>query len=153
MPAVGGRRVRPQDALRAAVGADARRAPRGASPPNQPAAADARAAGAPRGADAASEVAIAYFGEGCASEGDIPSGFNIAAVHNCPTIFFCRNNGYAISTSVRDQYASDGIAPRGPAFGLPTIRVDGNDVLATIVATQRARAIARPRGGPRWSRR
>jgi 2-oxoisovalerate dehydrogenase E1 component alpha subunit len=37
--------------------------------------------------------AITYFGEGCASEGDIPSALNIAAVHGCPTIFFCRNNG------------------------------------------------------------
>ena len=39
--------------------------------------------------------AITYFGEGCASEGDIPSALNIAAVHGCPTIFFCRNNGCA----------------------------------------------------------
>jgi 2-oxoisovalerate dehydrogenase E1 component alpha subunit len=37
--------------------------------------------------------AITYFGEGCASEGDIPSALNIASVHGCPTIFFCRNNG------------------------------------------------------------
>eukprot|EP00965_Chrysotila_dentata_P251514 6210094-Pleurochrysis_carterae.AAC.1 len=36
-------------------------------------------------------------------------------VHGCPTIFFCRNNGYAISTHVDDQYASDGVAPRGGA--------------------------------------
>jgi len=42
------------------------------------------------------QVTIAYFGEGCASEGDVPSALNIAAVHKCPTIFFCRNNGYAI---------------------------------------------------------
>lgn len=48
--------------------------------------------------------AITYFGEGCASEGDIPSALNIAAVHGCPTIFFCRNNGYAISTHTDDQY-------------------------------------------------
>ena len=61
------------------------------------------------------QIALAYFGEGCASEGDVPSGMNIAAVHGCPTIFFCRNNGYAISTSTRDQYAGDGIAQRGPA--------------------------------------
>ena len=71
--------------------------------------------------------AITYFGEGCASEGDIPSALNIAAVHGCPTIFFCRNNGYAISTHTDDQYKSDGIAPRGMAFGMPCIRVDGND--------------------------
>ena len=59
------------------------------------------------------QVALTYFGEGCASEGDVPSAFNIAAVHGCPTIFFCRNNGYAISTNASEQYSSDGVAPRG----------------------------------------
>jgi len=86
--------------------------------------------------------AITYFGEGCASEGDIPSALNIAAVHNCPTIFFCRNNGYAISTHTDDQYKSDGIAPRGVAFGMPSIRVDGNDIFAVYAATKEARRIA-----------
>jgi len=87
-------------------------------------------------------VAVAYLGEGSASEGDFPSALNIAAVHGCPTIFFCRNNGYAISTGTKDQYAGDGIAPRGLAYGIPTIRIDGNDTLAVIVATQRARHIS-----------
>ena len=94
------------------------------------------------------QVAVAYFGEGCASEGDVPSALNIAAVHGCPTIFFCRNNGYAISTSTRDQYAGDGIAQRGPAFGLPTIRVDGNDVLAVMAATRKAKEICIAEGMP-----
>jgi len=49
-------------------------------------------------------VAITYFGEGCASEGDIPSALNIASVHGCPTIFFCRNNGCA-STYVLNKYS------------------------------------------------
>jgi len=88
------------------------------------------------------QCAITYFGEGCASEGDIPSALNIAAVHGCPTIFFCRNNGYAISTHSDEQYKSDGIAPRGIAFGMPSIRVDGNDLLAVYVAIAEARRIA-----------
>ena len=88
------------------------------------------------------QCAITYFGEGCASEGDIPSALNIAAVLGSPTIFVCRNNGYAISTHANDQYASDGIAPRGIAFGMPTIRVDGNDIMAMYLATQQARQIA-----------
>ena len=92
--------------------------------------------------------AITYFGEGCASEGDIPSALNIASVHGCPTIFFCRNNGYAISTHTDDQYKSDGIAPRGVAFGMPSIRVDGNDILAVYKATQEARRIAVEEGKP-----
>ncbi len=93
-------------------------------------------------------VALTYFGEGCASEGDIPSALNIAAVHGTPTIFFCRNNGYAISTSVRDQYSGDGVAPRGVAFGMPAIRVDGNDPFAVYAAVRRARQIAVEEGKP-----
>jgi len=92
--------------------------------------------------------AITYFGEGCASEGDIPSALNMAAVHGCPTIFFCRNNGYAISTHTDDQYKSDGIAPRGMAFGMPCIRVDGNDILAVYAATLEARRLAVEMGTP-----
>lgn len=94
------------------------------------------------------QASIAYFGEGCASEGDVSSAMNIAAVHGCPTIFFCRNNGYAISTSTVDQYKSDGIAPRGLAFGMPAIRIDGNDVLAVVSATREARRIALEEGTP-----
>jgi len=93
-------------------------------------------------------VSIAYLGEGTTSEGDFPSALNIAAVHGCPTLFFCRNNGYAISTSAKDQYAGDGIAHRGPAYGLPAIRIDGNDVLAVLAATQAARQIALDEGRP-----
>ena len=94
------------------------------------------------------QISIAYFGEGCASEGDVSSALNIAAVHGCPTIFFCRNNGYAISTGVGEQYAGDGVAPRGLAFGMPTIRVDGNDILAVLAATHRARQIGLEEGRP-----
>ena len=55
---------------------------------------------------------------------------------------FSRNNGYAISTPVQEQYRGDGIAVRGPAYGMSTIRVDGNDVLAVYNATQAARQLA-----------
>ena len=56
-------------------------------------------------------------------------------------MFYCRNNMYAISTPIDDQYAGDGIAVRGIAYGIPTIRVDGNDVFAIYAATQKAREI------------
>ena len=55
-------------------------------------------------------------------------------------LFLCRNNGYAISTHSDGQYASDGVAPRGFAYGLPAIRVDGNDLLAMSAAS----ALAHP---------
>ncbi|MCL1041088.1 thiamine pyrophosphate-dependent dehydrogenase E1 component subunit alpha [Shewanella marisflavi] len=87
-------------------------------------------------------VAICYFGEGAASEGDFHAGLNMAAVLNSPTIFFCRNNGYAISTPTNEQFAGNGIASRGVGYGMHTIRVDGNDMLAVLAATQQARAYA-----------
>ncbi|GAC17365.1 thiamine pyrophosphate-dependent dehydrogenase E1 component subunit alpha [Paraglaciecola arctica] len=87
-------------------------------------------------------VTICYFGEGAASEGDFHAGVNMAAVLDCPAIFFCRNNGYAISTPSEEQFAGDGIASRGIGYGVRTIRVDGNDVLAVYSATQAARKIA-----------
>jgi len=87
-------------------------------------------------------VTICYFGEGAASEGDFHAGLKMAAVLNCPVIFFCRNNGYAISTPAEEQFAGDGIASRGLGYGIKTIRVDGNDVLAIYAATKEARRIA-----------
>ncbi|XP_011141089.1 2-oxoisovalerate dehydrogenase subunit alpha, mitochondrial [Harpegnathos saltator] len=80
-----------------------------------------------------------YFGDGAASEGDAHAAFNFAATLSSPIIFLCRNNGYAISTSVEEQFKSDGIAAKGPAYGINTIRVDGNDVLAVYFAMRTAR--------------
>ncbi|RUO26067.1 3-methyl-2-oxobutanoate dehydrogenase [Aliidiomarina minuta] len=85
---------------------------------------------------------ICYFGEGAASEGDFHAGMNMAAVLKVPAIFFCRNNGYAISTPIDEQLAGDGIAPRGVGYGMKTIRVDGNDMLAVYAATKEARRLA-----------
>ena len=87
-------------------------------------------------------VTLCYFGEGAASEGDFHAGLNMAAVHNAPVIFFCRNNGYAISTPSDEQFRGNGIASRGVGYGIKTIRVDGNDVLAVLKATQVARDYA-----------
>lgn len=66
---------------------------------------------------------------------------NFAATLRCQTLFYCRNNMYAISTPIDDQYAGDGIAVRGVSYGMPSIRVDGNDLLAVYFATKRAREI------------
>ncbi|KAJ3361365.1 hypothetical protein GGF32_007411 [Allomyces javanicus] len=84
-------------------------------------------------------VAMCYFGEGAASEGDFHAALNMATTTNSPVLFFCRNNGFAISTPVSDQYRGDGIAARGIGYGMHTLRVDGNDVLAVYRATQMAR--------------
>ncbi|MEH6470048.1 MAG: thiamine pyrophosphate-dependent dehydrogenase E1 component subunit alpha [Halopseudomonas sp.] len=85
---------------------------------------------------------VAVFGEGAASEGDFHAALNMASVLKVPAIFLCRNNGYAISTPSSEQFAGDGIAPRGLGYGMHTIRVDGNDILAVLEATRQARKIA-----------
>ncbi|KAG8704245.1 hypothetical protein FRC09_003667 [Ceratobasidium sp. 395] len=85
------------------------------------------------------DVAVCYFGDGAASEGDFHAGLGMASVLGGPSIFICRNNGFAISTPTSEQYAGDGIASRGPGYGMETIRVDGNDVLAVLGAVREAR--------------
>ncbi|CAH1154993.1 unnamed protein product [Phaedon cochleariae] len=87
-------------------------------------------------------VVICYFGDGAASEGDAHAALNFAATLDCPVLMFCRNNGYAISTPVEEQYGGDGVAARGPAYGMHTVRVDGNDVFAVYNATRRAKEYA-----------
>lgn len=82
---------------------------------------------------------VCYFGEGAASEGDAHAAFNFAATLDCPVIMFCRNNGFAISTPSHEQYKGDGIAARGPAYGIATIRVDGTDVFAVYNGMKLAR--------------
>ncbi|MCC5825740.1 thiamine pyrophosphate-dependent dehydrogenase E1 component subunit alpha [Alkalimonas sp.] len=86
-----------------------------------------------------SNVTLCYFGEGAASEGDFHAGLNMAAVHKAPVLFFCRNNGYAISTPANEQFVGDGIACRGVGYGIKTMRVDGADILAVYQATKMAR--------------
>lgn len=85
---------------------------------------------------------VCYFGEGAASEGDAHAAMNFAATLDAPVLFFCRNNGYAISTTTVDQYRGDGIASRGPGYGMATIRVDGNDLFGVYNATKAARELA-----------
>ncbi|MFG6666652.1 thiamine pyrophosphate-dependent dehydrogenase E1 component subunit alpha [Halomonas sp. HNIBRBA4712] len=85
---------------------------------------------------------LTFFGEGAASEGDFHAALNMASVHQVPVIFFCRNNGYAISTPAVEQFAADGIAPRALGYRMHAIRVDGNDALAVFEATRQARKIA-----------
>ena len=93
-------------------------------------------------------VTICYFGEGAASEGDAHAAFNFASTLEVPMIFFCRNNGYAISTPVKDQYRGDGIISRAAGYGMYAIRVDGNDVFAVKEATEAARKLALEKSRP-----
>eukprot|EP00759_Apiculatamorpha_spiralis_P042885 PhF_6_TR40657/c0_g1_i2/m.61064/K00166/BCKDHA, bkdA1; 2-oxoisovalerate dehydrogenase E1 component alpha subunit len=93
-------------------------------------------------------VCMCYFGDGAASEGDFHAGLNCAATLKARTLFFCRNNGYAISTPTKDQYAGDGIVCRGIGYGIPAIRVDGNDTLAVMRVVEDARAMCIAKNTP-----
>jgi len=83
-----------------------------------------------------------WFGDGSASEGDSFAALNFASVLECPVIFCCRNNGFAISTPVDEQYRGDGVAARGVALGMDVVRVNGNDIFAVYNAVRHARKIA-----------
>ncbi|KAJ6391757.1 hypothetical protein OIU77_025678 [Salix suchowensis] len=85
---------------------------------------------------------VTYTGDGGTSEGDFHAALNFAAVTEAPVVFICRNNGWAISTNISEQFRSDGIVVRGRAYGIRSIRVDGNDALAVYSAIHTAREMA-----------
>jgi pyruvate dehydrogenase E1 component alpha subunit len=93
-------------------------------------------------------IALTSFGDGATSEGDFHEAMNFAAVYQTPIVFFCQNNGYAISYPTAEQTKSESIAVKADAYGMPGIRVDGNDVVAVLVAVREAAALARAGAGP-----
>ncbi len=93
-------------------------------------------------------VVLAYMGDGATSEGDFHVGMNFAGVFRPPVVLLCQNNGWAISVPVSAQTASETIAVKARAYGMPGIRVDGNDVLAVFAAVSAAVERARSGGGP-----
>ncbi|MGC4069827.1 MAG: thiamine pyrophosphate-dependent enzyme [Polyangiaceae bacterium] len=93
-------------------------------------------------------TSLVYFGDGATSSIDFHSGMNFAGVFRLPCVFLCRNNGWAISTPTEKQTASRSFAEKGHSYGVPGIRVDGNDVLAVISVTRRAVARAAAGLGP-----
>jgi pyruvate dehydrogenase E1 component alpha subunit len=93
-------------------------------------------------------ICFSYFGDGATSRGDWHEGVNFAAVQKAGVVFICNNNQYAYSTPLHLQMACANVADRGPAYGIPSEIVDGNDVFAVYEATQRAAAHARAGNGP-----
>lgn len=93
-------------------------------------------------------IAMCYFGEGAASEGDFHAAMNFSATLEAPIIFFCRNNGFAISTPVKDQFRGDGIISRAAGYGMYAVRVDGNDLFAVHQAVKAARELALEKNRP-----
>jgi len=75
-------------------------------------------------------VAVAFTGDGGTSEGDFHEALNVAAVWNLPVIFIIENNGYGLSTPVSEQYRCRQLADKGVGYGMETVVIDGNNVLA-----------------------
>ncbi len=93
-------------------------------------------------------VALVHFGEGTASRGDVHEAMNMASVMKLPVVFICNNNAYAYSTPTEKQYAVKDLAVRGAAYGMPGVKVDGNDVLAVYSVVGEAIHLARSGQGP-----
>jgi 2-oxoisovalerate dehydrogenase E1 component alpha subunit len=93
-------------------------------------------------------VTVAFLGDGATSAGDVHEALNFAAVFGAPCVFFVQNNQWAISVPVSRQMAGPSIAHRAIGYGMPGIRVDGNDVLACFAVTAEAATRAREGRGP-----
>jgi 2-oxoisovalerate dehydrogenase E1 component len=92
-------------------------------------------------------VAVAFFGDGAVNNGAFHEGLNMASIWQLPVLFVCENNQFA--TEVPFSYASvnPSVAARGATYGLPSVTVDGNDVLAVCEASREAIQRARNNGG------
>jgi 2-oxoisovalerate dehydrogenase E1 component alpha subunit len=93
-------------------------------------------------------VCSVYFGEGATSSNEFHTGLNFGGVFETPTVFLCRNNHWAISVPSEKQTASATFAEKGIAYGIPGVRCDGNDVLATYKVVRDAVEKAANGGGP-----
>ena len=98
------------------------------------------------------DVSIVYFGEGATSQGDFHEGLNFASVHRLPVVFFCENNGYAISEPQWKEMAVPNVSDRARGYGLCGSTVDGNDALAVYQTTRWAVGECRHGRGPSLSR-
>jgi 2-oxoisovalerate dehydrogenase E1 component len=98
-----------------------------------------------RGTD---QVAVAFFGDGAVNHGSFHESVNLAGIQNAPVIFVCENNLYATCTPLTMATRNTNVASKGVAYGVPGVRVDGNDVLAVWQAMKEAVDRARSGGGP-----
>lgn len=94
------------------------------------------------------QVVLCFFGDGAACEGEFFETLNMAMLWNVPLVFVCENNGWAISVPTSRSQATPDIADRARGFGMPSVIVDGNDVLAVRAAVGAGVDRARAGGGP-----
>lgn len=90
---------------------------------------------------------LVFHGDGASAEGDVMEAYNLAAITHAPIVFWCQNNGFAISEPNDKQFAAP-LTARACGFGLAAWQVDGNDVLACRAVAEMALDHARSRRGP-----
>jgi acetoin:2,6-dichlorophenolindophenol oxidoreductase subunit alpha len=93
-------------------------------------------------------VAVAFFGDGAVEEGAFHESVSFAALHRLPVVFACENNFYATYSPMTSRQVADNIFARAEPFGMPGVRVDGNDVAAVYRAAADAVRRARAGAGP-----
>jgi len=94
------------------------------------------------------QVAVAFFGEGAVNQGAFHESLNLAAIWELPVLFVCENNGYAEFTDSRMMSRRESVSSLGPAYGIRSAAVDGNDVEAVLAAAQDAVDACRAGDGP-----
>jgi pyruvate dehydrogenase E1 component alpha subunit len=94
------------------------------------------------------QVALCFFGDGAVNQGTFHECLNMASLWKLPVIFFCENNGYAITTSVERSHGQPSIAKRAQGYGLPGTAVDGQDLALVFAVTREAVGRARAGEGP-----
>ena len=89
------------------------------------------------------QVALAFLGDGAASQGDFHTALNFAGVLDAQAVFVIRNNGYAISTPEYRQTRAPNLAARAAGYGIAGVRIDGNDLLTVVATVRDARRLRR----------
>ncbi len=93
-------------------------------------------------------VGVAFFGDGATNNGAFHEGLNLAAIWKLPVLFVCENNQFATEVPFASVAGNASVAARGAAYGIPSVELDGNDVLAIESAAREAVARARAGVGP-----
>lgn len=93
-------------------------------------------------------VVLCFFGDGATNEGAFHESLNLASIWKLPIIFFCENNLYGMSGSIKEMTNIESIAVRGSSYGIPSETINGNNILEVIKATQAAVERAKQGMGP-----
>lgn len=95
-------------------------------------------------------VVLCFFGDGSTNEGAFHEALNLASIWHLPMVFFCENNLYGMSGSIKEMVNVEHISERAKAYGIPGVTIDGNDVLEVAKVTAEAVERARIGEGPRF---